>query len=231
MNESLHRALFRAHLSEEDVAARLQVDTKTVRRWLEGRVPYPRHRWLLAAALGLDEADLWPQLSASRSWSPEVKAIYPHLKGVPRETWLHLFGQAQERIDILTETATFLAVDPQVMTILADRAASGVKERICLCGPDVLDVGPHESRGTTHRHTAEVLAPFRALRHGGNVEVRERDEELTNFIYRSDDECLVTQNIYGISAPRAPVIYLHHTKGDDLFVSYLESFEVRWARM
>ena len=44
---------------DEDVAARLQVDPKTVRRWLEGRVPYPRHRWLLAATLGLDEADLW----------------------------------------------------------------------------------------------------------------------------------------------------------------------------
>ena len=97
MNESLRRALLRARLSEEDVAARLQVDPKTVRRWLEGRVPYPRHRWLLAAALGLDEADLWPQLGASRSWPPEVKAIYPHLKDVPRETWPPLFGQAQER--------------------------------------------------------------------------------------------------------------------------------------
>jgi transcriptional regulator with XRE-family HTH domain len=44
MNESLRRALLRARLSEEDVAVRLQVDPKTVRRWLEGRVPYPQHR-------------------------------------------------------------------------------------------------------------------------------------------------------------------------------------------
>src|SRR6202035_1248911 len=104
MNESLRRALFQARLSEEDVATRLQVDPKTVRRWLEGRVPYPRHRWLLATALGLHEADLWPQLSAFRSWPPEVKAIYPHLKDVPRETWIRLFGRAQERIDILTSS-------------------------------------------------------------------------------------------------------------------------------
>ena len=93
MNESLRRALLRARLSEEDVAARLQVDPKTVRRWLEGRVPYPRHRWLLAATLGLDEADLWPQLGASRSWPQEVQAIYPHREDVPRETWLRLFGR------------------------------------------------------------------------------------------------------------------------------------------
>ena len=78
MNESLRRALLRARLSEEDVAARLQVDPKTVRRWLEGRVPYPRHRWPLAAMLGLDEADLWPQLGASRSRPQEIQAIYPH---------------------------------------------------------------------------------------------------------------------------------------------------------
>ena len=112
MNESLRRALLRARLSEEDVAARLQVDPKTVRRWLEGRVPYPRHRWLLASALGLDEADLWPQLGASRSRPQEVQAVYPHLEDVPRETWLRLFGEAQERIDILAGSALFLATDP-----------------------------------------------------------------------------------------------------------------------
>ena len=48
MNENLRRAMLRARLSEENVAAQLQVDPKTVRRWLEGRVPYLRHRWLLA---------------------------------------------------------------------------------------------------------------------------------------------------------------------------------------
>ena len=125
MNESLRRALLRARLSEEDVAARLEVDPKTVRRWLEGRVPYPRHRWLLATALGLDEADLWPQLSASRSRPQEVQAIYPHREDIPRETWLRLFGHAQERIDILASSALFLAADPEVMAILADRAARG----------------------------------------------------------------------------------------------------------
>ena len=64
MNETLCRALLRARLTEDDLAAELQVDPKTVRRWLEGRVPYPRHRWALAALLGADEADLWPQLRA-----------------------------------------------------------------------------------------------------------------------------------------------------------------------
>ena len=85
MNETLCRALLQARLTEEDVATRLQVDPKTVRRWLEGRVPYLRHRWALAALLGLDETDLWPHLRRTRSRPEEVQAIYPHLDAVPED--------------------------------------------------------------------------------------------------------------------------------------------------
>ena len=61
MNESLRRALIRARLREEDVAARLDVDPKTVRRWLAGRVPYPGNRAALAALVRAEEADLSPE--------------------------------------------------------------------------------------------------------------------------------------------------------------------------
>ena len=105
------------------------------------------------------------------------------------------------------------------MAVLADRAAAGVKERICLRDPNMLDIGPHESLGTSPGQIAEALARFGSLRHGGDVEVRVHDKEPTNFIYRSDDECLVTQSIYGISASRAPVIHLRRARGDDLFRS------------
>jgi transcriptional regulator with XRE-family HTH domain len=111
LNEILRRALLRARLSEEDVAARLGVDPKTVRRWLEGRVPYIRHRWMLAGVLSLDEADLWPQLRATRSRPDEVRAIYPHRDAVPREVWLRLFSSAEREIGILDCSALFLAED------------------------------------------------------------------------------------------------------------------------
>ena len=48
MNESLRQALLRARLREDDIAARLGVDPKTVRRWLNGRVPYPYNRAAIA---------------------------------------------------------------------------------------------------------------------------------------------------------------------------------------
>ncbi len=62
MNEPLRRALLRARLREVDVAARLGVDPKTVRRWLNGRVPYPHNRTAIAELVGADEADLWAEI-------------------------------------------------------------------------------------------------------------------------------------------------------------------------
>src|ERR1017187_6537529 len=98
LNETLRRALLRMRLSEEDVAARLEVDPKTVRRWLEGRVPYLRHRWALAGMLGVDEADLWPQLRTAGSWPEEIQRIYAHRDEVPRHVWQRLFGSAKNEI-------------------------------------------------------------------------------------------------------------------------------------
>ena len=56
MNEPLRQALLRARLRENDVAARLGVDPKTVRRWLSGRVPYPHNRAAIAGLVGADAA-------------------------------------------------------------------------------------------------------------------------------------------------------------------------------
>ena len=80
MNESLRRALIQARLREEDVAARLNVDPKTVRRWLAGRVPYPGNRAALAALVRVEEADLWPEAAgplADRTRPEELIRVYP----------------------------------------------------------------------------------------------------------------------------------------------------------
>src|SRR5258708_10677823 len=98
VNETLRRAMLRARLSEQDVAARLQVDPKTVRRWLEGRVPYLRHRWVLTGLLDADEADLWPEVRAAiaaRSRPAAIKAVYPNPQAMPRHAWQALFRSAK----------------------------------------------------------------------------------------------------------------------------------------
>ena len=81
MNEALRQALLQARLREDDIAARLGVDPKTVRRWLNGRVPYPHNRTAIADLVGVDEADLWPDAGgplAARSRPAELGTVYPH---------------------------------------------------------------------------------------------------------------------------------------------------------
>jgi transcriptional regulator with XRE-family HTH domain len=232
LNETLRRALLRARLSEEDVATRLEVDPKTVRRWLEGRVPYMRHRWMLAGVLGLDEADLWPQLRVGQSRPDEVRAIYPHRDAVPRDVWQRLFGSAKREIGILDCSALFLAEDPGVLGVLAGLARGGVKVRICVRDPGAPDVaGSAAGQGADDMLAADVadaLAQFGPLLEGGGAEIRLHRDVLYNSIYRADDGLLVSQHAYGIPAGQAPVIHLRRTEDGDMVAAYLESFEGIW---
>ena len=67
MKHPLARALRGAGIAPVDVAARLQVDPKTVQRWLAGRLPYPRHRAALVELTGWPSRDLWPSGDALTS--------------------------------------------------------------------------------------------------------------------------------------------------------------------
>jgi transcriptional regulator with XRE-family HTH domain len=233
VNETLRRELLRARLSEEDVAARLAVDPKTVRRWMEGRVPYLRHRWALAAMLGLDETDLWPDVSAARSRPEEVRAIYPHRDAVPVGVWLSLFGSAEREIDILADSGLFIAEVPDVLAALGDRARAGVKMRVCIRDPDAshvaTDSAAHGSGGRSAPRVREAVARYGQLRERGDVEIRLHRAILNNSIYRTDERLLVSQHAYGISAGRAPVLYLRQAPSGDLVTTYLESFEHIWV--
>jgi phosphatidylserine/phosphatidylglycerophosphate/cardiolipin synthase-like enzyme len=223
LNEILRRALFRVRLSEEDVAARLEVDPKTVRRWLEGRVPYLRHRWALANMLALDEADIWPQVRTTRSRPEEVRAIYPHRDAVPPELWQDLFRSAEREIDVLTESGLFLAEDPRILAALRDRAHAGVEVRICL--PD-----PYQPRtGDMVERIRDALTLYGPLRASRDVEIRLHRVTPNNSIYRADDELLVGQHAFGISAQRVPVLHLRRTDTGDLVATYLKSFDRIWA--
>src|SRR5215471_3895951 len=141
LNETLCHALLKAGLNEVHVAARLGVDTKTVRRWIAGRaLPYRRHRWALAALLSTAEADLWPQLRSAQSRPEELVAIDPHLGTVPREVWLRLFGSAQHEISLLDHRERPLAASSDVARALAEKVTAELTVRICLAGSDDAEV-------------------------------------------------------------------------------------------
>jgi transcriptional regulator with XRE-family HTH domain len=233
MNETLCRALLQARLTEEDVAARLQVDPKTVRRWLEGRVPYLRHRWAIAAMLGADETDLWPQLRTARTRPDEVLAVYPHRDTVPRDVWLCVLGSAEHEIGILEDADLPVAADQPILAALAERAGSGVGMRICLYDLDTSGIaqyaGGPESGDALTASVRDALAIYAPLREKGEVEIRLRQGIVYSSIYHGDDELLVSQHAYGMPVGSAPVLHLRRAEDDDMVAAYLDAFELTWA--
>jgi transcriptional regulator with XRE-family HTH domain len=230
LNETLRRALLRARLSEDDVAARLAVDPKTVRRWTEGRVPYLRHRWELARLLDCDETDLWPQIGVGQARPAEVLAIYPHRDAVPSEVWTKFFSSAEREIGILASSGLFLAAQPGVLATLASRAQAGVTVRICFRDPDVADDSTAPKfGGSLAFRIDEAMARYKKLRAGGNAEIRICRVVLNASIYRADDNVVVEQYVYGIPAGQVPVIHLRRGVASEMANAYVEGYERIWA--
>jgi transcriptional regulator with XRE-family HTH domain len=223
VNEALSRALLRARLSDEDVAARLQVDPKTVRRWLEGRVPYLRHRWALALLVGVDESDLWPQLSSARSRSGEVVAVYAHRDWVSSQMWLRLFSSAGREAGVLADSGFLLAGDSAIPKTLAERARAGVRVRVCLPDPTPRAAASHGAGPSAGR--LRVAGIRDALR---PAELRLHRVRSYYSICYSDQELLVAQHVYGVADGQSPMLHLRGDADQEMISAYLASFEQVW---
>src|SRR5690606_24414013 len=130
-NDRLRDSLSAAGISPHDLAARIDVDPKTVERWItQGRTPYPRYRREIAALVRESETYLWPPaLSPGRrieAAESEIVHVYPHRAGIPGDVWARFFGAATERIDVLVYAALFLPEQqPKLMKQLCRRAGAG----------------------------------------------------------------------------------------------------------
>jgi hypothetical protein len=235
LNESLRRAMLRARLREDDVAAHLGVDPKTVRRWLSGRVPYPSSRAALADLVGADEADLWPDAEgplSGRTRPEELSAVYPHRWAIPRDAWKRFFESAEHEIGILAYSALFLAEDAGLHDVIADKASRGVQVRIALGDPDcpaVAQRGQEEGIGDAMaakvRNALTLYRPLLGMEH---IEIRLHEAILYNSIYRADGQVFVNQHIYGIPAARSTVFCYRKSDGGEIAAAYLDSFESVW---
>ena len=235
MNEVLRRFLLQAGLREDDVAARLGVDPKTVRRWLNGRVPYPHNRAAIADLLGAEESYLWPGASGTltaRIRPEELSAVYPHRLAVPREVWIRFFSSARREIGILAYSALFLAEDRGLLRLLVEKGTAGVNIRIALADPGNSHVAQPDEGDVGDAVPAKIqraLMLYRSVAEPENVEIRLHQTSLYNSIYRADDKLLVNQHAYGIAAAHAPVFCLRDTGDGEMTTPYRDSFERVWA--
>jgi transcriptional regulator with XRE-family HTH domain len=236
-NERLRALLLERRVTPAKLAEAMQVDAKTIERWIiAGRTPYRRHRYAVAAFFGVDESYIWPdaldrdQITAASE--SEILAVYPHRWAVPRDIWGHLFEQAEREIGVLVYSGHFMAEDAGLKRLLASKAESGTRVRILLGDPDSPYVAERgQSEGIEDAMPAKVrsaIAMFRPLQAVENAEIRLHGTILYNSIFRADEQLLVNTHIYGTMANNAPVFHLRKIPGGDVAATYLESFERVW---
>ncbi|WP_232238557.1 XRE family transcriptional regulator [Nocardiopsis dassonvillei] len=236
MNAALRKALAASRLTEIDVAAHLGVDPKTVRRWLSGQRPHPRHRWALADLLQTEEDALWPPKSqedeARAPASEHVQRVYAHRWQVPREVWWDLFSSAEQEIGILVYSGLFLADDAGILDLLGARARDGVNVRILLGDPNSQPIkrrGQEEEIGealATRANNAILL--FRKIMGASGIEIRTHSTTLYNSIYSTESKMLINHHTYGMPASKSPTIEIDRRNSPDIFKIYSASFDLAW---
>jgi hypothetical protein len=165
--------------------------------------------------------------------SPELVALYDQRADLPVSTFVDLFAQAREHIDVLVYAAVFIhEAYPRLNDLLRERAAEGCSVRIA--------VGDAESENVQQRGKEErfghgiqsrcrlALMHYRALLSVPGVELRTHGTSLYNSIYRADDQMLVNAHVWGVNAYGAPVWHLRWHSEGSMFDSYAQSFEVVW---
>jgi transcriptional regulator with XRE-family HTH domain len=235
-NERLRAALLERGLTPTALGDHLGVDHKTVERWIAGRTPYRRHRYAVAAKLGVDEVYLWPDAlsreQVAAASDEELLAIYPHRSDVPRDAWQQLFRAAEREIGVLVFSGLWLPEDAGLLRTLVDKAKAGVRVRILLGDPESSEVaargadeGLDDAMSARIRNAFVLYRPLRAVE---KAEFRFHGTVLYNSIYRSDDQLLVNTHVYGLPASHAPVWHLRKVAGGEIASTYMESFERVW---
>lgn len=237
-NERLREALLGSGITPDALATKLQVDPKTVERWItKGRTPHPKHRHKIAAKVGESEHYLWPgAVSSERAdqvSGSEIVKLYPHRSAVPPNLWDQLLDRATTYVDILVYVGMFLAERPQLINTLTSKAEQGTRVRLLFGGRDsdaVIQRSRDEGIGeqTISAKIDHALAHFRPLSDVPGIDIRTHRTVLYNSIYRFDDEMIVNPHVYGKLAAHAPALHLRRLTAGDLFTTYADSFAAVW---
>lgn len=237
-NERLAATVTRSGVTLEQVARNVDVDPKTVQRWLAGRTPHARHRYAMAELLGESEEFLWPgahrRPADALGATAEVVSAYPHRADLNTDRWWDLFRAAGAQIDLLGYTLYFLPHQhPQLVELLAEKCEQGCRVRVALADPQ----SEHVRRRDEEEHEAITLVPriqstleaFDPLLDCRNADLRFQDAPLYNSIFRFDDQMLVTPHLYGMPGRSAPLLHLRRLGPSGVFSRFSAHFEGIWS--
>ena len=213
-NEHLRTAITRAGLTLEEFADIVQVDVKTVRRWLAGRTPYPRHRTRVAGALDTTEHALWPNAvpaptatgagELATHATGDAIAGYAHSTDPAVPDAAELLRAAVEQIEIVIP---YLGSRPGLVELLRTSAANGCRIRFIAKDPD------------------ERVEPLLGV---DAIEVRASRVGEDHVLFRADDGMLLLLTRIGSAGASPPIIHLRRQADGGLFDRLVEDFDDRW---
>jgi hypothetical protein len=203
-------------LSLDEFADVVQVDVKTVRRWIAGRTPYPRHRTRVASALDTTEHALWPDAvpapATSSALEPtthqpgDVVADYAYSSDPAAPKPAEILAAAVEQVEIVIPN---LASQPGDIALLRARAADGCRIRILIEDP---------------RDLVEPLLDVDA------IEVRASPAGADHIVYRADEQILLALRHISFPEQSPPLIHLRQVNYGGLFDRLVNDFEDRWLK-
>jgi hypothetical protein len=223
-------------LDVQRLSEAVQVDPKTVQRWLAGRTPHPRHRWAVADALDEDEHYLWPPEDIGTSAAApdaELIAAYANRADVPPQRWWDQFTAARRQIDLLGYAMLFLVEQhPQLPALLARKAEESCVVRIALVDPDSPEAAERDEEeglaGGLQARIRTAALYFSALEGCPGVAIHHHRTPMYNSVFRFDDDLFVTPHLYRAPGYTAPLLHLRRKGGQGLFDSFAHHFEAIW---
>jgi transcriptional regulator with XRE-family HTH domain len=238
-NDRLRAALKNAGLDAEQLADAVQVDYKTVQRWISGRVPYSKHRARVAAALGVTERELWPEAAVEPkdgAGRMELIGAFARTDDVLAPDWKTAITEAGERIDLLDYTLLHILGAAGMPELLTAKATAGCQIRLLISyatrarlAEDIpLDTPYENDPPQAQVEIARSRGIINQLLEHQNVQARKFAVMRFNSIVRCDQRMLVTLHLWGINGQQAPLIHLRELDHPGLFEQYEQHYEQIW---
>jgi transcriptional regulator with XRE-family HTH domain len=238
-NERLRHAITRAGLEPEQLADAIEVDEKTVQRWLAGRVPHPRLRRRVARQLERDEHELWPEVATAAPQDEdaggEILGAWAHAADTGVPDWRELLDEAVDRVELLDYSLLEILSASGTIDTLAAKAASGCGVRTLIAAPDSLWVAlraaalgqpeDHIGRSLLAVEVETARGYLEPLTGNEGVELRQISADPGYRILRFDDQMLISPHLHAISSTQSPLLHLRRGQADGVFDRFASHFE------
>lgn len=232
-NQRLRGALLNAGMTAAALADAVQVDPKSVSRWLaEDRIPHPTTRHKVATALQQQETFLWPTLLPDSEGCADgvvdIERVWPTRSAISSETWHALFSKATEALDILVYAGAFLIETLDLADVLVWKAARGTRIRVLVADPHSTAVSLRAAELSLEWLPQRCQSSLDYLRRVDGISLRPHGASHYASLFRFDDLLLANTHAYGIWACHSPVLQVDRASSAKLFDFYTTSFDRTW---